>query len=119
MATRPLFTQGSVTLDGTGYGLVTFRPSGETWTIQSVTVNVNNTTAEARSNSYKGYVGPAYLVDATYTGSSGDTSDTIHELQDGEAFLVEWVGGTPGATASVNMRGTINFRESALSFRAN
>lgn len=111
MSSRQLYLQGSVALNAQGYGTVVFTPVNETWTINAVSVSVATKTLEARCNVYKGYVGPPYLVDATFTGSSGDTSDTVHDVNQAEQFIIEWTGGDVGALASVTVRGSAEFRD--------
>lgn len=98
-------TQGNVTLDASGNGQIEFRPAGHKWEIDSLTVTVSSRTLEARARVYAGYVGDNYYLDGTYSGSSGDTSDTRHYLHDGEALIVRWEGGDVGATATCVIRG--------------
>ena len=114
---RPLFEQASVVLDGSGNGYATLRPSGEDWSIDYLSVNVSTRVLEATCYIYRGFIGDAYVVDNTISGSTGDTTDTVNNLKDGEAVIAYWIGGDPGARASMNVRGTAsNF--SAGGFRA-
>lgn len=64
------------------------------------------------------YIGPTiadlYIVDATFTGSSGNISDgvagyTIGRLSDPYIFAV-WAGGDPGHQATLRLTGTKEFR---------
>ena len=117
MASRPLFSQGTTTLDGSGNGTVVLRPSGETWNVSALTVNVSTRVLESAARVYKNYVGDNYLVDSTISGSTGDTSDTVHDLRDGESLIIVWSGGDAGATANAVARG-IASDFSAGGFRA-
>ena len=105
MATKALFAQGQTILDGSGNGSVTLRPSGESWRVNALSVNVDSRVIEASCYVYKNFVGPNYVVDNTISGSTGDTSDTIHELTDGESLICVWSGGDPGAKATAIARG--------------
>ena len=66
----------SVVLDGSGNGQVRLAPTSRNWAIDYLTVRCATHVAEARASVYENYVGPDYLIDATLTGSSGDTTDT-------------------------------------------
>lgn len=109
MAERVLFEQGSTILDANGYGTVTLRASGERWIIgyTSVSARIDGALPVLESSCfvYRNYIGDAYLVDNTISGSSGDTSDTLHEVLDGEALVFVWIGGDAGAAANVQIRG--------------
>lgn len=105
MSSRPLFAQQMVTLDASGNGTAILRPSGENWSVSALTVNTSTRTIEASVRVYKNYVGDGYLVDSTISGSSGDTSDTVHQLNDGDSLIVVWSGGDPGANGFAIARG--------------
>lgn len=96
---------GSVVLDATGYGTVRLAPSGEKWEIRRVHVECSTATLEAQSKTYRNQIAPRYVIDGTYSGSTGDTSDTPIYLEDGQAMIVEWTGGDVGATATVTISG--------------
>lgn len=100
-----LDTHGSVTLDGTGYGYVRLAPSGEKWEVRRVRVECSTTTNEAQCKTYRNQIASRYVIDGTYSGSTGDTSDTPIYLEDGQAMIVEWTGGDAGATATVTISG--------------
>ena len=119
MSTAPLYRQQSVVLDGSGNGTIQIDiPAVENWSINAVTVNATPNTLEAQCRIYRGQHGSRFLVDSTISGSSGDTSDTIHDMLGGESLYVEWQSGTVGATASVTIRGTITNPQQVGGFRA-
>ena len=119
MSSSPLFCQKTIILNGAGNGTAQIDiPAVENWTINAVTVNATPNTLEAQCRIYRGQLGSRYLVDSTISGSSGDTSDTIHDMKGGESLFVEWVNGTVGAQASVTIRGTIDNPQMSGGFRA-
>lgn len=104
-----LNTSGTVTLatvNGvTGYGLIRFSPAGEKWEVNRIHVECTTRVNEAQARIYYGFVNPASVVDGTYSGSTGDTTDTPIYLEDGQAMFIEWQGGDNGATATVSVSG--------------
>lgn len=110
MATAVILnTGGSVTLatvDGvTGYGVIRLSPRGEKWEISRVHVECSTRVSESECRWYLGQIRPDAIIDGTYSGSSGDTSDTTAYLEDGQAMFLEWRGGDNGATATVTVSG--------------
>lgn len=105
MSAALLDYSANVVLDGSGYGEVRIAPTTEPWEIRNTSVVVSDRTSEARLRVYVGQIGDIYQMDVTYSGSSGDSSDTVYNLNEGEAIYFVWDGGTPGATASVRIRG--------------
>lgn len=94
MSTAPLYRQQSVVLDGSGNGTIQIDiPAVENWSINAITVNATPNTQEAQCRIYRGQHGSQFLVDSTISGSSGDTSDTIHDMLGGESLYVEWRTG--------------------------
>lgn len=100
-----LDASGSAILDGTGYGTVRLAPAGEKWEIRRSRVECSTNTLEAVCRLYQGRIASSAVVDGTEAGSTGDTSDTVFYLEDGQALFVEWSGGDPGATATVTVSG--------------
>ena len=100
-----LDVDGSVTLDGSGYGVVRLAPAGEKWEVRRTRTECSTATNEATVKVYRNQVAPRYVIDGTYSGSTGDTSDTVYYLEDGQAVIIEWSGGDPGATATVTLSG--------------
>jgi hypothetical protein len=89
-----------VTLDATGNGFVRFQPTGENWEIDSVSVSADSTFRDATCRIYQGQIGAQYKVDETFSGSSGDTSDTVYHVADGEGFYIEWTDADDGSTVA-------------------
>lgn len=97
--------QASVVLNGAGYGAIRLAPAGAAWDITRLSVKVSTNTLEAICRVYNGQIGQLYVIDTTFIGSSGSTTDTVYHLEDGQAIYVEWTGGDAGATATVNFSG--------------
>ena len=105
MPTVEFRRSAQVTLDAIGAGTVRLAPSARDWTIRGMSVNVSTAVAEAKCVVCADHVGDFYIVASTRTGSSGDTSDTIHNVPDGHCLYVVWQDGDPGAIASVTYYG--------------
>ncbi len=106
MADAARFTKSdSVTLDANGTGVVRMAPAGQKWQITLTNVLCSTRVAEARCRVFIGQVSDINCIDGTYSGSSGDTSDSVFYLEDGEAMFVQWEGGDVGATATVKITG--------------
>src|SRR6185312_12509245 len=103
--------RANVILDGLGYGFVRIAPSTESWLLNRITVNASGPggvgvrVKESTCNVYRMQIGPTYLVDSTFTGSSGDTSDTTHDLRPGDCLFIEWTNGDAGALAVLTYGG--------------
>ena len=97
--------QQQITLDANGYGYIRLAPAGKKWQITSINVLCSTHVLEARARIYVDQIGDAYAIDGTYSGSSGDTSDTVFYLTDGQPMYVEWSGGDVGTIASVRVLG--------------
>jgi hypothetical protein len=95
----------SVTLDASGNGMVSFAATGVKLQINYTRVSVTTNTKEAIATIYKGQVGAAYQIEGSMAGSSGDTSDTVFYLNDGERIYIVWTGGDVGAVATAVVTG--------------
>lgn len=94
------------TVNGLGIATISVAPHGENWRITSTTVKVSTRVLEAVATTYRGLsVGDAYLIEGTYSGSSGDTSDTDIFLTDGQPITVQWTGADVGAIATLTVSG--------------
>jgi hypothetical protein len=99
----------SVVLDGSGNGIAQLGPTRvrEHWQVAKASVKVSTQTIEATCS---GYVGPAaldpYFYSATFTGSTGDTMNVDEDIQAGSFVWAKWVGGDPGAIATLVVTGT-------------
>jgi hypothetical protein len=97
---------GQVTLDGNGYGTITFRPAGESWHINYVSVKTTPITIQAIVRVYLDQIGDVFKQDESFSGSSGDTSDNEYDITDGRALIIEWSQGGAADIATAVIRGT-------------
>lgn len=95
-----------VVLNGAGYGAIRVGPSGEQWWIDRTLVRCTTHVLEATCTIYQTNIGENFQRDVSYTGSTGDTSDTGFHLTDGDALWVEWMNGDIGTVATVTFSGT-------------
>lgn len=109
MRTILLNESKSVVLNGSGDGLVEIaqRPS-ERWHVKTVAITVSPRTVVPQGLLFMGD-SPSQMnqVDATLFGAN-NVSDALDgvEIPDGAKIFVQWIGGNPGATATMNVRGT-------------
>jgi len=95
-----------VVLNSSGYGALRVGPTGEQWWISRTMVRCSTRDNEAVCTMYQTNIGANFQRDITYTGSTGDTSDTQFHITDGDAMWLEWIGGDPGTTATATISGT-------------
>jgi hypothetical protein len=99
-------SSGQASFDAGGIATVRFGPvpPGGRWRITNLSVS---TTSALRTTArvYKNAVSPAQQRDVSVSGGNSDSSDTVHELLAGETLIVQWTGGTPGATATATIGG--------------
>lgn len=102
-----------VTLDASGNGTLTFRPSGRTWKLTRVFMQVQNATTRAVSNTneaqgtvYIGSLAATSLVGGTIAASTGDTAMADETVTDGTPLYVVFTGGDVGAIAVATIGGT-------------
>jgi len=99
----------SVVLDSNGNGQIRMAPLDKKWQIDSSNVlcsllpGQTMPVKEALCRVYVGQVAALNQVDGTYSGSSGDTSDTVMYLTQGQAVFFVWTGGDVGVTATVQI----------------
>jgi hypothetical protein len=104
---------GAVRLDGSGNGTASCGPltAREVWNPQNAHVSVATNAAEATCTIYVGD-SPIQqnLRDATFTGSSGDSTDRINAdtVKSGSKIWGVWTGGDPGSQAIIRVTGTKN-----------
>lgn len=108
----PLGVEATVTvkLDGSGNGSAKIGPASgrETWYPANAHVFVTTHVNEASCTVYTGTaVTPAGFRDATFTGSSGDTTDAVSAdiLKTGQYIFAVWAGGDAGIQAYLNLTG--------------
>lgn len=95
----------STRLDGQGNGSIRIAFPGRYTRLTRLTVAASPSSGEVLCRVYKDFIGDPYLVDTTYTGGTGDTSDTVNIIPDGNCLFVVWEGGTANATATVTYSG--------------
>lgn len=123
----------STVLNGSGNGQVTWTPgapgapgsgvgysrmSGYTVDVIAVSVAVaiapgnSQIINQASAAVYVSYgvqsAGPQDFQGQTVTGSSGDTDTLTATLRPGDWITVKWTGGDSGATATMQVMGTVN-----------
>lgn len=104
----PLRSVATTTLDGSGAGRARFGPPRPNmrWIIRSVTV----TTASSATAQPQAFIElDGQVLSATWTGDS-DTDSQLGgaagvTLYTGSEIIARWVGGVPGATATVSYYG--------------
>lgn len=101
----PFDVDGSVILDANGRGSIRLAPQGEKWQVTRTRVDCSTRVNESEARWYLRQIAPRNIIDGTSSGSTGDTSDTVAYLEDGQAMFIEWTGGDAGATAVVTVSG--------------
>jgi hypothetical protein len=107
-----LSESGSVILDGSGNGTVSIGPltAREVWHPAMVHVSANtNPTNEAECQIFVGdMVSGQNYRDGTFSGSSGDSSDSLaaSEVKCGDKIIALWTGGDAGQRATLSVTGT-------------
>lgn len=109
----PLDVQGSVTLDGSGHGIVTLQPEGfRTWTVTAINVRTNQgpaVTPVPQCTVYRGGIG-GQVIAQTYMGNKATAGGSPEVFQPSQPCVTEWVNGVPGSTATVYLSGTMDMR---------
>ena len=94
-----------------GSGVGAGRNSGLLWNVDSVSVNVGTSVAQAQAALYVSYGiqsnGAADFQGQTPTGSTGDTCTLGVTLRPGDWISVVWTGGDPAAIATMKLFGTV------------
>lgn len=99
----PTMLQGTVPANGTV--TVQFQAAGYNYVIDVVSVKCTTHTLEAVATIYQNQIGDMYRIDATFTGSSGDTCDTAIHVNDGESVWIQWVGADVGSVCTATISG--------------
>lgn len=105
MTGRSFREYGTVTLDGSGNGVVRVAPKMADWEVTRVSISVSSATNEPTFKMYENGISEGDFLEGTWTGSL-NTSETRHPLRNGESLLGVWSGGDPGASATMVVRGT-------------
>lgn len=106
----PLNSSATVTLDSTGGGTARVGPlsAREVWSPDNAHVSVSSNANEAQCAIYMGDAAiQANFRDATFSGSSGDSSDRINAdtVKVGMYVWAVWSGGDAGARATLTVTG--------------
>lgn len=99
--------QATAQANAQGTATITFGPvpTFTTWTIRSTSV-ASTSSARTACTLFRNTVAEHNQLDVAPYSGNGDTTDTVLELHQGESLVVQWTGADPGATCSVNARGT-------------
>jgi hypothetical protein len=98
----------TVVLDGSGNGQCSLNPpSGTKWALRLATLAVAGSTVQPQGFLYRGSAsGPLELVDSTFTGAQASSAKVGGVLYYSDQRLwAVWKGGTPGATATLQIYG--------------
>lgn len=111
MATVDLYEFAQVVLNGAGAGTVKLGPLSdrEVWSPLIAFVQVSTAVSEATATVYVGHdTSRPYAVDASFAGSSGDSTARVagKQVRSGQYVFAAWTGGDPGATATLTVNGT-------------
>lgn len=109
----PLDKQGSVTLNASGYGVVTLQPEGfREWVVTAINVRTDQaptTTPVPQCTVYRDGIG-GQIIAQTWTGNRATAGGSPETVQPSQHLVVEWTNGVPGSRATVYLSGTMNMR---------
>lgn len=105
---------GTVVLNGAGNGTVKLGPIGgrEVWSPAVASVSASTGSPVVKEAQCRIYIGPAatpaYFVDGTLSGSTGDSTDRVSSATIRLPFFIwaVWTAGDAGAVATLNVNGT-------------
>lgn len=106
----PLSEGASVTLDSNGNGLVFIGPTNtyQVWKPSSAACVVSSQNSEPRFYLYNGRtVDQTRRIGGTWTGSNDSTDLNGIVLYPGSVLTGQWIGGDPGATATLSLNGDV------------
>jgi hypothetical protein len=96
------------TFNGTGRAVVIMGPNTAVagWQVERITISTTSA-LPTLCNVYRNAENPTAMIDNSLSGN-GDASDNVSEyFYPGESIMFIWSGGTPGAIATANVRGTL------------
>lgn len=104
--TEFLARSGSVTLDASGSGALSFSPGkyGETWTITKFTTD-GNSAIKPELEIHRGSVS-GDIIDSSNNGNQ-DVSETDVTVKWGDSVTALYLGGSPGSVMQFYLEGTI------------
>ncbi len=97
----PFRTVETVTLDGFGAGSITFGPTFGEWLVEQVSASVSSNALEPE---FTTYINNAF-IGGSYSGSRTNDTTFNQRLNAQEKLRGVWVGGDPGATATMVLSG--------------
>lgn len=110
---EPLDVQGSVTLNGSGYGVLTLQPPGyRTWTVTAMNVRTDQgpaVTPVPQCTVYLGGLG-GRIIAQTYMGNRSTAGGAPEVVQPTQQLVFEWTNGVPGSRATAYLSGTMDMR---------
>lgn len=95
----------SATVDGSGSASIRIAPSAKNWVIEYLTVRCSSKVLESLVSLYENQIGADYLIDTSFSGSSGDTTDTRIVVPDGYCIWIVWTGADIGGTVTATFTG--------------
>lgn len=107
MSVAPKISEAAqVVLSAAGYGVVRLGPgrAGLTWHVTSVAVRIVSATAVPEVHLYLGEPSPGNELTNSYNGAN-NSSDLDVILASGQYLTAEWIGGDPGARATLSIYG--------------
>jgi hypothetical protein len=91
----------TVTLDAAGRGSIVFSPTIGDWVVEQVSVTVSSNTLEPEFSAYVN----GMFVGGSYSGSKTNDTTFNQPLATQETLTGIWVGGDPGAVATMVISG--------------
>lgn len=98
----------SITLDGSGNGSVRIGPqyADQIWHISNIATLVSSSALEATFNVYQGRsAGSGNFKGGSLTASNDSSDFSNVVIYHGDTIFAQWVGGDPGATATIVISG--------------
>jgi hypothetical protein len=101
----------SLPFDANGNGMAQLGPltAREVWHPDNVHINASTNVADALCSIYVGFgIYQQNFRDATFTGSTGDSSDRVNAdvIKKGSFIYAVWTGGDVGAVGTMSVTGT-------------
>jgi len=76
----------------------------EAWHVTYTSIDTTSASLSA-CKVYRNFESPTNFIESSIFNGNSDSSDTEMNLAPGETLLYVWTGGTPGAIATVSIRG--------------
>lgn len=88
-------------LDASGNGTINFRPSVGSWMVNQVAASVSSNNNEPEFSAFVN----GMFVGGSYSGSKTNDTTFNQEVNAQEVLSAVWLGGDPGATATLTLSG--------------